>query len=223
MGHRDKGSGFESEQIYIKTSAKLGDPSEKFWKWSDADTKIVSSNTCYVFWSHGKYSRKSGKETCAGAFATNIGFYSTVSEVPKTAFSAELESCRNGRKPLGGMCGRRMVGRKGQRQLGLVKKCRDWGVGVTDCHLSFTGMELPKWISFLRSGTTRPMGSLQPSRYTHYYSVFSGHPFPQDVPPLWQGFVPAALLDTESLFLGQGEGNSAQHHREEGTGREAKS
>lgn len=33
------------------------------------------------------------------------------------------ENCRDGRKPLGGMCGRRTGGRRGQ--LGLVKKCRD--------------------------------------------------------------------------------------------------
>lgn len=36
-------------------------------------------------------------------------------------------------------------GRRGQgRQLSLVKKCRDCGCGVTEPHLSFTGMELPK-------------------------------------------------------------------------------
>lgn len=48
-------------------------------------------------------------------------------------------------------------------------------------------------------------------------------PIPPGCPSTVASFVPAALLDTESLFLGQGEGNSAQHHREEGTGREAKS
>lgn len=52
------------------------------------------------------------------------------------------------------------------------------------------------------------MGSLQPSRYTLYYCIFSGHSFPHDVPPPWQAFVPAALLDIESLLLGQGEGNA---------------
>ena len=36
-------------------------------------------------------------------------------------------------------------GRRGQRrQLHLVKKCKDWGFGVTEPHLSFTGTELPK-------------------------------------------------------------------------------
>lgn len=34
-----------------------------------------------MFWSHRKCSWKSGKESCAEAFATNIGFYSAVSEV----------------------------------------------------------------------------------------------------------------------------------------------
>lgn len=96
----------------------------KNFEMSDADRKIVSPSTCCVFQSHSKCLWKSGKESCAGAITTNTGFYSTVHCKYQRLYLVQNENCRDGRKPLGSMCGRRMRGRRGQRQLSLVKKCR---------------------------------------------------------------------------------------------------
>lgn len=51
-------------------------------------------------------------------------------------------------------------------------------LSIAHTHFSSTGMELQKWISFLRNGTTRPMGSHQPLQYVLYHIHLLHHNVP---------------------------------------------
>lgn len=107
-------------------------------------------------------------------------------------------------------------GWKGTEKISLKKKCKDCRFRVVHPHLSLTGMELPKWIYFLRNGTTRPTGSHQPTRYIFY--LLSHPPTAPRCPSVGAGVHSSSIAGSKNLLLWQDGKNPNKWHQDTTSG-----